>query len=404
MRLFCIAIAVSLVQICFGSGGVRIIDDRLAFEAKVNGQPVILGFDTGTERTCLFRATVRRLGLSVTDPPPDAKVPQGYVPTVMSEECDLAIDHIVVHTELAVLDVPQGLSPGGVDGILAWYNVQNHIFRISGAPMSLTILPALPKDIASWTKWPIDPQYSVLTIELPETEGRRGRILVDTGSFFGVELNSRRWRQWREAHKDAPATPVAFFMPGSGLHVREQCWADKLEIGGFTITDVPVIQGRPDEQYPVSSEAVIGLFGLLRFEVIIDGAQDSFYTRSAPMSPLPYKHNRLGAVFAPKDLESQDLIGYVVEGGPAYQAGIQNGDILLSVDGLDVTQWRTDPNARPGKFWEQPAGTEHRLTLLRDGRQLECAVKLCDILGPHQPRSASSTSATPSSASDANQR
>jgi C-terminal processing protease CtpA/Prc len=100
---------------------------------------------------------------------------------------------------------------------------------------------------------------------------------------------------------------------------------------------------------------------------------------------LPYKHNRLGAVFVPRDLQSDDLIAHVIVGSPAYEAGLQDGDILLKEDGRDVTNWRTGgtPNT---PFREQPAGTKLELTLKRGDKIFKTTAVLRNILPPDAPK------------------
>lgn len=376
-RLPIAALVACLFQATLATAEVRITQN-----ARINGQPVKLGFDTGSERTCLFMPAARRLGLKVTFPNPAGKAPPGQVVGGSSEECEFSLPGITMTTKLWVYDPPQGISMD-VDGVLAWHTVSDHIFRISLEANSVTILPALPEDLASWTKWAIG-AHKVLTIEVSEPNAERGLVLIDTGSLSGVQLNSQRWRQWREGHRDLPATPTAFFSPGSGLLIREECWADKLDIGTFSIADVPVMQGRPDGEslIPTGCEATLGSFGLSRFEIILDGAAGNLYMRRVSTPPRPYSHNRLGAVFTPgKDLAAEELVGYVVEGSPAYLAGIRSGDVLLSIDELDVTKWRTDPRVLPlSRFWERPAGTRLHLTLMRQARRFDCAVELRDIL------------------------
>jgi hypothetical protein len=368
------------LALCLLRPALAAAEPRIFAEARVNGQPVKLAFDTGAERTFLFQSTARRLGLEVTRPDPAAKAAPGRVLPGTSEVCEFSLDRMTMRMALPVYDPPEGI-PYEIDGVLAWYPLRDHVFRISLEANAVETLEDLPRDLTSWTKWTIGP-HKVLTIRMSESGGKPRTILFDTGSPSGVLLNARRWQQWREEHPGVPAAPVAFFVPGSGLLVREECWADKLDIAGFVVADVPVLQGRPDEE-GVGEEATLGLAALLRFEVIIDGAAGHLYTRPVAPPPRPYNHNRLGAVFTPKDLDSQDLIGYVVEGSPAYRAGIRSGDVLLSIDELDVTKWRTDPRVLPlTRFWERPAGSKLHLTLMRAARQFECVVELRDILRP----------------------
>jgi hypothetical protein len=377
-RRFLFAAAV----LCLFQPALAATGPKILVEARVNGQPVKLVFDTGVEHTLLFRSTARRLGLAVTPPDPAVKAEPGRIVPATSEVCEFSLDRVTMRMALPIYDPPEGISYD-IDGMLAWYPLRDHIFRISLAANAVETVEDLPRDLTSWAKWTLG-AHKVLTIRTSESGGTPRTILFDTGSPSGVALNARRWQQWREEHRGAPATPVAFFVPGSGLLVREECWADRLDIAGFSVTDVPVLQGRPDAE-SVGEEAMLGLAALLRFEIIIDGAAGYLYTRAVATPPRPYNHNRLGAVFTPKNLESQDLIGYVVEGTPAYQAGIRNGDILLRIGTLDVTKWRTDPRVLPlTRFWEQPAGTELHLTLMREARQFECVVELRDILRPRR--------------------
>src|SRR5690349_18267659 len=48
-------------------------EERLWLPGKINDTPVHLALDTGAEATVLFRQTAVRLGLHVTEPPPDFK-------------------------------------------------------------------------------------------------------------------------------------------------------------------------------------------------------------------------------------------------------------------------------------------------------------------------------------------
>ena len=162
----------------------------------------------------------------------------------------------------------------------------------------------------------------------------------------------------------------------------EVCWAEKLTIGSFSIVDVPVrrdpLIGRGLYK---DLRASLGLFALTRLDVITDWKNGSIYIRPSPGLHRTYPHNRLGAVFVPGGTEAKDLVAHVVGRGPAHEAGVRSGDVLLKIDELDATKWRTDPRVLPlHRFWSRPKGTEIRLALRRDEKLLEITVKLRDIL------------------------
>ena len=129
--------------------------------------------------------------------------------------------------------------------------------------------------------------------------------------------------------------------------------------------------------------ATLGLTALKRLEVILDCKRGIAYLQPRRGPPLPYQHNRIGAVFTPASLEGGDLIGRVAEGSPAARAGIRNGDVLLKIDELDVTKWHSDPAVLPlSRFWERPAGTKLLVTLRRGEETLKNEVILENILVP----------------------
>ena len=70
----------------------------------------------------------------------------------------------------------------------------------------------------------------------------------------------------------------------------------------------------------------------------------------------------------------------VVAGGPAAQAGLKPGDVIVSVDGQAVD----DPNAFDYRFATKPLGGTAQLGVLRAGRELTVAVAL--QTAPETPR------------------
>jgi S1-C subfamily serine protease len=66
------------------------------------------------------------------------------------------------------------------------------------------------------------------------------------------------------------------------------------------------------------------------------------------------------------------LVAKVLPDGPAAQAGLKAGDLILKVDGQPVD----DPNAFDYRFVTQPLGGTAKLTVWRDGKELLANVKL----------------------------
>jgi len=222
-------------------------------------------------------------------------------------------------------------------------------------------------------------------IQIPGQKYRKRSVLVDTGISHGVRLAPEKWRKWKAAHPNQPVTLAAFYSPGAGLVVREEAWAKELSFGPLVLTDVPVMEAISTEIAHGSPnyEATIGLTALKRFDFLVDGKHDVAYMRPNKTLPSSYQHNRIGAVFVPDDLLSDDLVARVVSSSPAYEAGIRNGDLLLRIADLDATKWRTDPAVMPlSRFAKQPAGSMLAMTLRRGDKEYTTTILLRNVIGP----------------------
>lgn len=370
-----------VLSICWST--LSLADDYLVLDAKINDQPVRLSFDTGAEYTVIFERTAKRLDLKFTPPPTNRPIQPGQIPFGVTEPFSFTLGDATRTWRLAVIKLPNHIRPP-IDGLLAWSGVRKGIIRIDAAAMQVGPRTNLPQDIDQWSSWQIDPERRLLTVKIQQTSDPNAMFIIDTGSPFGVELNTTRWKDWCVKHPNRPTTLTANYSPNTGLKVYEETWADKLTLGRFSISQVPVTPADSIfERMFTNYQATLGLFALTRFEVIIDGRNNCLYTRPIAKPTTKYDHNRIGAVFVPQDDKSDLLNAQVLLKSPAYQAGIRNGDVLLKIDDLDVTKWRTDPNVLPlSRFWNRPSGTKLKLTLSRNDKPFKTTIELKNIF-PH---------------------
>ncbi|MGH7975757.1 MAG: hypothetical protein ACREC8_03750, partial [Limisphaerales bacterium] len=286
-----------------------------------------------------------------------------------------------------VIDVPAYFK-WSADGLLGWPAINNNIWLFDVEKDVVTNLLKMPKETIGWTKLLIKTNANFLDLEIPTSDGKIVILAIDTGADVGIRLNPQKWREWKSSHPKQQITLDSYYTPSIGIVVKEESWSDKISIGQVVLTDVPIQEADendvqlgtfPDAKYG----ATLGLAALKRLDIIIDGKHGVAYLRPKETRPLPYEHNRLGAVFVPKDLQSDDLIAHVIVGSPAYEARIRDGDFLLEIGGLDCTKWRTDPNVLPlSRFWNNPAGTKLELTLRRGDKIFKTTATLRNILPP----------------------
>jgi len=350
--------------------------ERILVEgATINGRPVRLIFDTGAERSFLFAPAAERLGLKVS-----------FVRNVWrqplfsaTERCRLDFwgvsrkERILVFPRPAYLDEP-------MEGAVGWNAVIDQILVFNTLSNTVQFVSSVPPEAANWTRFPIRIWSDTLVLKARD-HGKTGFVSIDTGSDSGLGLAPQSWRDWKNAHPAQAKTFKAFYMLTEGVVVTEQTWAARFDLGTLSLTDVVVEEADPVSMRELSRKhlATLGLAALKRLDLIIDGRHDVAYLRPRVTPPTPYEHNRAGAAFAPADGENEALISRVADNSPASEAGIRNGDILLSINDHDLSNWRSKTN-RINRFWRRPAGTQLRLTLQRGAETLTTTLTLRDIL------------------------
>jgi hypothetical protein len=353
-------------------------------DAKVNGQPVRLLFDTECEETILHRTAADRLKLKVIAPSTNVVPRPGFILVGRTEECQLSIAGLRSMITPRVEFLPKTTSYLTGDGALGWGSIRHAIWEIQFNERRAFTLADLPEDIARWTKYKLVQDATVLAFMAGANGARTDIVIIDTGADSGVELGEDRWKKWRRDHAENPATVEGSWMPALGWVVSELCWADELTIGSFSVNNVPVVKSPVHETGVLKDyQARIGAFALTRYDVIVDGEDGSIYFRPVQAAQSGYRYSRAGAIFVPGGNNGDDLIARVIKPSPAYEGGIRDGDILLKIDDLDMTKWRTDKQAYRsiGAWSARPPGTKIRLTIQREGKTFETTVELKDILG-----------------------
>jgi S1-C subfamily serine protease len=120
-------------------------------------------------------------------------------------------------------------------------------------------------------------------------------------------------------------------------------------------------------------------------DLVVDGRRGVAYVRPKKTTPPTYAHNCLGAVFVPPDLlhpETGNLAARVLEGSPAYEAGIRNGDILLKLGDNETIKPGINQIRLHEQFMAPTNGTKLALTLRRGTETFVVTPMLRQILKP----------------------
>jgi hypothetical protein len=361
-------------------------EDRIRLPVVINGKQETFAFDTGFgSPLVLLRPTAERMGLKITPPPANAQAGPGKVLLDETEACTVTLLGRTETVPLNVLDPPFGVALEEA-GIVGWPVLSREIvrFKATGNHEQLSSETVVPAEATGWLKARIV-QGQTLMLEIPSRDDEPISLNVDTGAPDGVVLQADRFREWRKKNPRAGATLTARIQPAPGLMVSEEVWADEIALGQITLRNVPLVEGTPGDFRGVAPNtiAIVGMAALRRLDLVVDGRSGVAFVRPSQNLAGTYNHNRLGAVFVPRDAQSADLAAIVAPRSPAERAGVQDGDVLLKIDSMDVTEWRTKPGISPlSRFWTRPSGTRLTFTLKRGDKTMVVPVILEEILGP----------------------
>ena len=377
----CAAFGASFPSLANYEAGMDAAGKRFLVHAKIDGKPATLALDTGAECLFLFKPAAQRLGLNLSGIPSDATRQNGKFFALETKPYDVTIFNTTGKLRLLVTDFSV---PMDVDGCAGWSLFKNSVFQIDAAGGVVRSLSEVPKEAREWTKLRVHRSSDVLCLEIPGPR-KTGVVLVDTGNNGGVSLSRLRWRTWTNTNPERPKTVAAYYMGGSGVVVGEESWAEKFSLGPIELNDVPVKPASPSDVAVASSEApyqaTLGLVALQRLDLIVDGKSGVAYVRPRPGPFKPYPYSRAGAVFIPRDPGNKrsEVVAHVMQGGPAYKAGIRDGDIVISFNGQSSGNWHEGPTSASSTH---PAGTKLELTLKRGEKTFSTEVELEDLFPP----------------------
>lgn len=260
--------------------------------AALNGHPVQVILDTYAS-TYLTSRGVEKAGLKPAASPADVEAVKRATGHWLTEPTSFTFgsQNLTVQFNTPVLRAGHDDSYG-VEAMLGWRAVRHNILFFDSARHVVTRLDKLPAEIADWTKLKIRSDF-LLAVDLPLADGRTGALRLDTGAAMdGVALPPELYQQWRAAHP-AALTWHQPYTENKVDGVMEESWADEVQVGPLTLTDLPVrAENKMEGTWTDSSAGVLGIYALDRLDLILDGDAGNAYLRPKPSGPRhsPYRH------------------------------------------------------------------------------------------------------------------
>jgi tetratricopeptide (TPR) repeat protein len=260
---------------------------RVAFpQASINGRPANLLLDTGSESSVLFDARARRLGLKSD---------------VISEPTPVTIGRQTFTAPIPIFSFPWYFRPAfstmksfAIDGLVGWPEIRDNILIFDSERRMVRSADQLPPETADWLKVKVVPGRWLL-LEIPLAEGQKGLMQVDTGSPWAIEVSPGEWKEWKAAYPRARLTWHIGGVLSYGLGISHVAWADEIKLGALTLTDVavqnmPAAEAADIRSKEPASKAVwaIGMYVLMRMDLIVDGKTGFAYLHPKPPPGPPY--------------------------------------------------------------------------------------------------------------------
>ena len=232
-----------------------------------------------------------------------------------------------------------------IDGVLGVRLFQEHVVEIDYARHVLRLYP--PASYAyhgSGEEIPLHLERgaALFDAEIEVTTGEliNARLAIDLGTYSALRL----YRHFLTEHRDAFSTlhsTESFGFGMGGEFPESQTRVTGLRIGKLKLSG-PLVELSEATGGATATGAFAGTIGgdiLRRFTVILDYARSHSFFEPNPAFTDPFEPDLSGVILAAQGADLRTVtIHHVVPDSAALRAGVQVGDVISSINGIDAQQ------------------------------------------------------------------
>ena len=354
---------------------LQIIDLRPYVSAKVNGHPVSLMLDTGTNRMMIAPRLLERLHLK-RQKKTVALIGDGGVKPGIPKTTIGSLEIGTIHLKnLPALLIPV-TSSNEYDGIFSLNWLHGYVVTIDQARMLVTF---------TWHDAFVKPAKSVLLpFKLEEglpliqanVAGVSGWYFMDTGNYNAVSMISTSVKRFHLWEKFRPIVTIDSEEQFGGTVAYGISRLPYCKIGSFVLAR-PLAKLFTSKGGSVTFPDCKGVLGTeiwRRFIVTFDYANERIYLEPNEHFAEPFVYDRIGIDFRMK--EDDYFVDKVYPGSPAAKAGIKPGERFLSISLPPASEEQTPDYEIVMKY---PVGTRTKIRLSDlNGKERDVTLTLQD--------------------------
>ena len=232
-----------------------------------------------------------------------------------------------------------------IDGILGVRLFEEHVVEIDYARHVLRLYaPATYAYQGSGEEIPLHLEHGAALldgqVEVTSGELINARLAIDLGTYSALRLYRRFVSKQRDAFSTLHSTESFGFGMG-GEFPESQTRVAGLRIGKLKLS-APLVELSEATGGATASGAFAGTIGgdiLRRFTVVLDYARSRSFFEPNPAFSVPFDPDLSGVILAAQGADLRTItIHHVVPDSAAFRAGLEVGDVIRSVNGIDAQQ------------------------------------------------------------------